>query len=231
MRAARTRFFKRSEPGQRYPLATNDRARDLVKHTVDRGGRSLPIAVQPCSDRVDQLALVHPDPPFSLMLCCRALDGDRRSVLAAGVSPATTRELPPSKSRDAPPGGKNLGARRSRTPWRGWGLTTGGRLCHGRGMREAFAHDATVQLACGGDDAAPGAAITLALCGRWDHEPPCPLAPHHTSVERTAEEPQLRILFAVGPHLEGSPRTNRDGVDKIATYPARWRRDNVATPH
>ena len=43
--------------------------------------------------------------------------------------------------------------------------------------RTAYAHDAVVILDPGGDSRAPGGAITVALCGHWDHEPPCPLAP------------------------------------------------------
>jgi hypothetical protein len=59
--------------------------------------------------------------------------------------------------------------------------------------RRAFAHDAVVELGDGSDPNAPGGAVTVALCGHWDHSPPCPLAPHHTS---TASSGQLRILFA-----------------------------------
>ena len=36
------------------------------------------------------------------------------------------------------------------------------------------------------DDGAPGAAVTVALCGHWEHPPPCPLAPHHTRAELLA---------------------------------------------
>jgi hypothetical protein len=63
-------------------------------------------------------------------------------------------------------------------------------------MREAFAHDAVLVLEDGGDERAPGGAITLALCGSWSHEPPCPLAPHHTRVHRAGGELTLRLLFA-----------------------------------
>jgi hypothetical protein len=66
-------------------------------------------------------------------------------------------------------------------------------------MREAFAHDAVIVLEDGGDERAPGGAITVALCGSWSHEPPCPLAPHHTRVHRTAGELTVRVLFAADP--------------------------------
>jgi hypothetical protein len=66
-------------------------------------------------------------------------------------------------------------------------------------MREAFAHEAVVVLEDGGDERAPGGAITVALCGSWSHEPPCPLAPHHTRVHRTDGELTVRVLFAADP--------------------------------
>jgi hypothetical protein len=73
-------------------------------------------------------------------------------------------------------------------------------------MRQAFAHDAVVVLDAGGDERAPGGAITVELCGHWDHEPPCPLAAHHTGVRRTGDEVQLRVLFATEPADEDEVR-------------------------
>jgi hypothetical protein len=72
--------------------------------------------------------------------------------------------------------------------------------------RSAFAHDAVVVLDPDGDDRAPGGAITVALCGSWSHEPPCPLAPHHTDVQRTGQEATLRVLFAAEPEDEARVR-------------------------
>jgi hypothetical protein len=74
-------------------------------------------------------------------------------------------------------------------------------------MRRAFAHDAVVAVEPGGDERAMGAAITVALCGHWEHEPPCPLAPHHTAVERVGEQVQLRVLFAAEPTDEQEVRS------------------------
>lgn len=73
-------------------------------------------------------------------------------------------------------------------------------------MREVFAHDAVVAMDEHGDRRAPGGAITLALCGDWDHEPPCPLAPHHTAAERDGGVVRLRVLFAADPNDEGEVR-------------------------
>ena len=79
-------------------------------------------------------------------------------------------------------------------------------------MREAFAHDAVVVLEDGGDERAPGGAITVALCGSWSHEPPCPLAPHHTRVHRTDGELTVRLLFAADPADEAHVRALVDEV-------------------
>jgi hypothetical protein len=66
--------------------------------------------------------------------------------------------------------------------------------------RAAYAHDAVVILDAGGDPRAPGGAITVALCGHWDHEPPCPLAPHHTDATPAGDDTlRLRVLFAAEP--------------------------------
>ena len=61
--------------------------------------------------------------------------------------------------------------------------------------RVPFAHEAVVRMAADGDIRAPGAAITVALCGHWEHEPPCPLAEHLTTAERVGDELRLRIAF------------------------------------
>jgi hypothetical protein len=62
-----------------------------------------------------------------------------------------------------------------------------------------FAQDAMLAMEPGADRRALGAAVTTALCGHWEHEPPCPLAPHHTHAERSGEHVVLRILFAAEP--------------------------------
>ncbi|HKP42515.1 hypothetical protein [Mycobacterium sp.] len=69
--------------------------------------------------------------------------------------------------------------------------------------RAVYAHDAVVALDPGGDSRAPGGAITVALCGHWDHEPPCPLAPHHTDATPASDDTlRLRVLFATEPNDE-----------------------------
>jgi len=65
-------------------------------------------------------------------------------------------------------------------------------------------------MATDADAQAPGAAITTALCGHWQHEGPCPLAPHHTRAERINGEVRLRTLFAAEPDLEDTVRQRID---------------------
>ena len=92
--------------------------------------------------------------------------------------------------------------------------------------RQAFAHEATVVLAADGDVRALGGAVTVALCGHWEHEPPCPLAPHRTDTERSGDRVRVRVLFAAEPEAEQEVRTRIDramaegGLDGVTTT---WR--------
>ena len=72
-------------------------------------------------------------------------------------------------------------------------------------MRQAFAHQALIELA--GDEQAPGAAVTVALCGHWEHEPPCPV-PHRSDVARSDDGLVVRVLFACEPVDEGGVRAS-----------------------
>jgi hypothetical protein len=73
-------------------------------------------------------------------------------------------------------------------------------------MRKAFAHEALLVMDTDADSGAPGAAVTESLCGSWEHEGPCPLAPHHTTSRRDGEHLRVRVLFAVEPELEDTVR-------------------------
>jgi hypothetical protein len=74
-------------------------------------------------------------------------------------------------------------------------------------VRQAFVHDAVVVIQPGGSPNAPGGAIAIALCGHWDHPPPCPLAPHHVANFPAGETVTLRVLFATEPANEQRVRS------------------------
>jgi hypothetical protein len=74
-------------------------------------------------------------------------------------------------------------------------------------VREAYAHDAVVTMQPGGSPNALGGAITVALCGHWDHTPPCPLAPHYVTAVPDGETVAVRILFATEPANERRVRS------------------------
>src|SRR5919199_3473839 len=76
-------------------------------------------------------------------------------------------------------------------------------------MRQAFAHEALIELGSGGDERAPGAAVTVALCGHWEHEPPCAV-PHRTDVGSAHGGLAVRVLFACEPADEGGVRARVD---------------------
>jgi hypothetical protein len=77
-------------------------------------------------------------------------------------------------------------------------------------MRKAYAHEALVEMSATADPDAIGAAVTVALCGEWMHEPPCPLAPHHTQAARTEDRVRVRTLFVAEPSLEREVRRRID---------------------
>lgn len=64
----------------------------------------------------------------------------------------------------------------------------------------AFAIDATVELEEGADPAAIGAAITVELCGHWEHVGSCRW-PHHTAVVEV-DRPTARVRVVASPGSE-----------------------------
>jgi hypothetical protein len=96
-------------------------------------------------------------------------------------------------------------------------------------MRQAYAHEAVVVMGDDGDERAPGGAITVALCGALEHEPPCPVAAHHTAVAHDGDELRLRILFAAAPDRVDEVRGRIDEALGAGSFAgpdgrvARWR--------
>ena len=73
-------------------------------------------------------------------------------------------------------------------------------------MLRTTVHRAVLSLSPGDDPRAPGAAITVALCGSTEHPPPCPLAPHHTAVDGPDEALEVRVVFATSADDESEVR-------------------------
>jgi len=53
---------------------------------------------------------------------------------------------------------------------------------------------AEVAFGSGADPRAPGGAVTVALCGSWEHDGSCRW-PHHTAVDSEATPSQVRVVF------------------------------------
>jgi hypothetical protein len=90
-------------------------------------------------------------------------------------------------------------------------VRTLGEIVHHTGpMRQAFAHEAFLVMEPEADERAPGASVTVALCGHWDHEPPCPLSPHYVHADQVGDELRVRVLFAAEPETESEVRRRID---------------------
>ena len=63
--------------------------------------------------------------------------------------------------------------------------------------RRAYVYEARLQLAARADPRAPGGAVTVALCGHWDHDGPCRW-PHYSELDTDAAPARLRTVFACG---------------------------------
>jgi hypothetical protein len=73
-------------------------------------------------------------------------------------------------------------------------------------MREPFVHEARLAMAADADEGAPGAAVTVALCGHWEHQGPCRW-PHLTMVTELAGSTMtVRTVFASDPAERGHVR-------------------------
>lgn len=93
-------------------------------------------------------------------------------------------------------------------------------------MRIAFVHEASVELDRDADERAPGAAVTVGLCGHWEHAAPCRW-PHRNSVERSGQMLVLRVLFVADPDEEQDVRQRIErallsGVLEGPTGTSRW---------
>ena len=72
--------------------------------------------------------------------------------------------------------------------------------------REAFVQEAELLLADDTDRRAPGAAVTVALCGYWEHEGPCRW-PHNNAITAAGGgTARFRTLFVADDAVEPAVR-------------------------
>jgi hypothetical protein len=83
-------------------------------------------------------------------------------------------------------------------------------------MLTPYVHQVTLVMNPDADLDAPGAAVTLGLCGSWDHTPPCAIA-HHVHAERAGATVTLRVVFAAERENEGDVRARIDQALRTGT--------------
>jgi hypothetical protein len=96
-------------------------------------------------------------------------------------------------------------------------------------MEPVHAHEAVLELEANADAAAPGAAVTVEICGHWRHDGTCRW-PHRTSVtSRVGRVLSVRVLFAASPSESNEVRSrisaglNRGDLAGPDGHVHRWR--------
>jgi hypothetical protein len=82
----------------------------------------------------------------------------------------------------------------------------------------AFAFEAELELAPGTDTRAPGGAVTVALCGHWDHEGPCRW-PHNSRIDTSAPTARLRTIVVSDDETVDEVITR---VESALRHDSRW---------
>ena len=81
---------------------------------------------------------------------------------------------------------------------------------------EAIAVDVDLELQPGVDTRAPGGAVTVELCGHWEHDGPCRW-PHNSRIDVDASPVRLRTIVVV---------SDDDRSDVVRRVEAALRRDD-----
>ncbi len=77
--------------------------------------------------------------------------------------------------------------------------------------RHAHVHEAHLRLHDGVDVTEPGAAVTVALCGRLRHPGPCPW-PHNNAAPADGDGVRFRTVFLASEADEAEVRARIDGA-------------------
>ena len=88
-------------------------------------------------------------------------------------------------------------------------------------MTEADAHvvEAELVLGEGVDPGAVGAAVTVDLCGHWEHDGPCRW-PHNSAIETERDPARFRTLFVAE---ERAAALVRDRIEGVLRGESGWR--------
>ena len=86
-------------------------------------------------------------------------------------------------------------------------------------MTDAFVLEAELALGEEVDPAAVGAAVTVELCGHWEHEGPCRW-PHNSAIEVQRDPTRFRTLFVAG---EREATLVRDRIETALRGDGGWR--------
>jgi len=91
----------------------------------------------------------------------------------------------------------------------------------------AYVHEAEIVLGDGTEPAAVGAAVTVALCGHWEHEGPCRW-PHHNHIDgarfrtvfisTTQDEPEVRRRIRAALYGRVEWRVDSDRARDVADH-------------
>jgi hypothetical protein len=84
--------------------------------------------------------------------------------------------------------------------------------------RGPHVHTAMIRLTPGADPAAVGAAVTVELCGHWEHEGPCRW-PHNNAIEDVAPVAAFRTVFVAS---EGDVEDVHARIDRALHSSAGW---------
>ena len=83
----------------------------------------------------------------------------------------------------------------------------------------AFVLEAELALAEGVDPAAVGAAVTVELCGHWEHDGPCRW-PHNSAIEIQQDPARFRTVFVAD---EREATLVRDRIETALRGDSGWR--------
>ena len=88
------------------------------------------------------------------------------------------------------------------------------------GTRQTYVHVAELLLRWDNEAAAPGGAVTEALCGSVDHQPPCRW-PHHNAIGSVSRPAHFRTVFVATPDEESEVRALIDRGLHAGTWEVR----------